>query len=289
MVRIQDLIETEVTNRSGNSRAQSWAQEVENEQKMNLDNQQSPRSAKQIWETFTKEKIMKQDQRLLFTDPLIREGIKIAQVDLEEVQEEEKCWNSAVICKVLGANPPVSIFEGFVKRVWGHFGVVQVSELSMGLIMVRFNDEATRDQVVEVGVVQFDRKLVIVRPWSADLNALNLFWLKWKSRMHHPDSYIILMNLRNSNKFGHTKANCRHDEIVKMKIEKHQHQQTQKKETKEKAASNPQQEWEIPKKTVPVSTTSQPGSPKEMAESSNNSFNLLRDEAYEIEAHYQEV
>ncbi|KAF4387538.1 hypothetical protein F8388_011686 [Cannabis sativa] len=174
MVRIQDLIETEVTNRSGNSRAQSWAQEVENEQKMNLDNQQSPRSAKQIWETFTKEKIMKQDQRLLFTDPLIREGIKIAQVDLEEVQEEEKCWNSAVICKVLGANPPVSIFEGFVKRVWGHFGVVQVSELSMGLIMVRFNDEATRDQVVEVGVVQFDRKLVIVRPWSADLNALNL-------------------------------------------------------------------------------------------------------------------
>uniref|UniRef100_A0A803Q6Q9 Reverse transcriptase domain-containing protein n=1 Tax=Cannabis sativa TaxID=3483 RepID=A0A803Q6Q9_CANSA len=174
MVRSQDILEAEKLSRSGSVRTHSWAEEVEDAMKMNEEKQQTPRYAKQTWEAFTKEKSLNRDQRLLFTKPLIRDGIKIAQVDLEEVQEEEKNWNIAVICKVLGANPPVLIFVGFIKRVWGHLGVVQVSKLSIGMIMVRFNDEATRDQVVEAGIVQFDRKSVIVRPWSADLNALNL-------------------------------------------------------------------------------------------------------------------
>uniref|UniRef100_A0A803PYN0 DUF4283 domain-containing protein n=1 Tax=Cannabis sativa TaxID=3483 RepID=A0A803PYN0_CANSA len=280
MAQYQEILETEFI-RSGSNRSQSCAEEVEDELKLGSDNQQIPRSAKQIWETFTKEKTVNRDQRLLFTEPLIRDGIKIAQVDMEEVQEEEKYWNSIVICKILGANPPVTIFERFVKRIWGHLGVTQVSKLSMGLIMVRFNDEATRDQVVEARVVQFDRKPMIVRPWSANLNAMNLvrtvpLWIRlhdlglqyWgtkslnalvstigkpimvdqhtkdRTRLQYarvlvemeitdaPPRFIPYFNefgqLQDKNvenewlpvkcaqcsKFGHTKANCRHDEIA---------------------------------------------------------------------------
>ncbi|KAF4383466.1 hypothetical protein G4B88_000166 [Cannabis sativa] len=132
MARSQETLDTKF-NRSGSNRAQSWAEEVEDELKLSLDNQQIPRSAKQIWETFTKEKAL----------------------------EEEKSWNSAVICKVLGANPPVTIFEGFVKRIWGHLGVTQNVEYE---------------------------------------------WLPAKCAQ--------------CSKFGHTKANCRHEEIVKQKAEK---------------------------------------------------------------------
>uniref|UniRef100_A0A803QD36 DUF4283 domain-containing protein n=1 Tax=Cannabis sativa TaxID=3483 RepID=A0A803QD36_CANSA len=184
LMKTQDLIVTEENEQSAIYRAKSWAVEVEEELVRTSNVEQSPNSAKKNWESFIRGKTLNRDQRLLFTKPLIRDGIKITQVDLEEVCEEENCWKSAIICKVLGANPPITIFKGFIKRVWGHLGVVQVSKMSMGLIMVWFRDEATRDQVLEVGVVQFDKNPVIIRPWSADVNAMNLIhsvplWIKF--------------------------------------------------------------------------------------------------------------
>ncbi|XP_062115338.1 uncharacterized protein LOC133829622 [Humulus lupulus] len=101
-------------------------------------------------------------------------GQKLAQVDVEEVQIQSANWSSAVVCMVLGANPPIAVFEGFIKRVWGHLGIVQISRMTLGLTLVKFNDEATRDHVLENGVLQFDRKPVIVRPWTADLSAIRL-------------------------------------------------------------------------------------------------------------------
>ncbi|XP_062089269.1 uncharacterized protein LOC133795830 [Humulus lupulus] len=44
----------------------------------------------------------------------------------------------------------------------------------MGLTIVKFNDEATRDFVLENGIVQFDKKPVIVRPWTQDLDTIRL-------------------------------------------------------------------------------------------------------------------
>ncbi|XP_062080239.1 uncharacterized protein LOC133784995 [Humulus lupulus] len=44
----------------------------------------------------------------------------------------------------------------------------------MGLTIVKFNDEATRDFVLESGIVQFDRKPVIVRPWTQELDSIRL-------------------------------------------------------------------------------------------------------------------
>ncbi|XP_062116247.1 uncharacterized protein LOC133830306 [Humulus lupulus] len=38
--------------------------------------------------------------------------------------------------------------------------------------MVKFRDEATRDLVLESGVIHFDRKPVILRPWTTDIDTL---------------------------------------------------------------------------------------------------------------------
>ncbi|XP_062112773.1 uncharacterized protein LOC133823937 [Humulus lupulus] len=44
----------------------------------------------------------------------------------------------------------------------------------MGLTMVKFNDDATRDHVLENGILQFDRKPVIIRPWTTNLSPARL-------------------------------------------------------------------------------------------------------------------
>ncbi|XP_062113307.1 uncharacterized protein LOC133824440 [Humulus lupulus] len=111
-------------------------------------------------------------EKLSFEEPVVREGQRIAQVDLEEIQVEISFWSSAVVCQVLGANPPFAIFEGFIKRIWGKLGIKRIARLNNGFTLVKFRDEVTRDLVLEVGVLHFDRKPVIVKPWSIDLDTL---------------------------------------------------------------------------------------------------------------------
>ncbi|XP_062075575.1 uncharacterized protein LOC133779657 [Humulus lupulus] len=49
-----------------------------------------------------------------------KQGIKI---ELEDIEKEVHFWNSSLVCYVLGANPPLSVLEGFARRVWRTRGV----------------------------------------------------------------------------------------------------------------------------------------------------------------------
>ncbi|XP_062080831.1 uncharacterized protein LOC133785627 [Humulus lupulus] len=131
-------------------------------------------SAQTHRQQFTTSKLSFCDHKLEYAEPLIKDGKKIAQVDIEEVKFQYANWSSAVICMVLGANPPMAVFEGFIKMVWGHLGIAQIARMTMGLTMVKFNDDATRDHVLENGILQFDRKPVIILPWTTDLSAFRM-------------------------------------------------------------------------------------------------------------------
>ncbi|KAM6595932.1 hypothetical protein CsatA_006456 [Cannabis sativa] len=113
----------------------SWAQIVEQEEEIELEQGIYQASAKNHWNS-------------LATEPMIKDGVKIAQVDVDEVKEQAANWSSTMICMVLGANPPHTVFEGFIKRVWGHLEIAQIARMVNDITMVRFNDEATRDQVL---------------------------------------------------------------------------------------------------------------------------------------------
>ncbi|XP_062119031.1 uncharacterized protein LOC133832737 [Humulus lupulus] len=149
--------------------ASSWADKVE------AGDYQS--SAQKHWNQFKSGKLSFSDQKLEYAEPLVKDGKRIALIDEDEVRNQSANWNSAVICMVLGANPPMAVFEGFIKRVWGHLGISQIARMTMGLIMVKFNDEATRSHVLENGCLHFDRKPVIVRPRTTDLSAIRLIRL----------------------------------------------------------------------------------------------------------------
>uniref|UniRef100_A0A803PT08 Uncharacterized protein n=1 Tax=Cannabis sativa TaxID=3483 RepID=A0A803PT08_CANSA len=129
--------------------SKSWAMEVEEETGTKIE-QESPKT-KSPWDNFPKE-TLNRDSKLRYAEPIIKDGYSNCS----------------------GANPPIAVFEGFIKRLWNHLGIVQVARMTMGLVMVKFHDEASRDQVLEEGLIHFDRKPVIVRPWTTDLNAVKL-------------------------------------------------------------------------------------------------------------------
>ncbi|XP_062119067.1 uncharacterized protein LOC133832784 [Humulus lupulus] len=130
-------------------------EDVEEEMTKNAGNFQS--QARDKWSQFRALLPNQGGAKLIFEEPIVEEGQRIAQVDLDEV---------------LGANPPFAVFEGFIKRIWGKLGIERIARLNNGFTLVNFRDEATRDLVLEAGVLHFDRKPVIVKPWSADLDTL---------------------------------------------------------------------------------------------------------------------
>ncbi|XP_060965179.1 uncharacterized protein LOC115720071 [Cannabis sativa] len=121
--------------------------------------------------------------KLHFTPPAKHEGKVIAKLDLTEIEYESEYWKTAMLCVVMGANPPIKVFEGFARRVWGDLGIEKIARMNNGVTLVKFNDEATRDYVLEAGVVHFDNKPVIMRPWTPEVNSMKLIkfvsvWVK---------------------------------------------------------------------------------------------------------------
>ncbi|KAL9237039.1 hypothetical protein vseg_011629 [Gypsophila vaccaria] len=93
----------------------------------------------------------------------------LLQIALEDVQEEIDYWKNAVVCFILGANPPPMVIEGFIRRIWTRYNIDKISFLPNGIFLVRFKDGDMKEQVLKSGHFLFDNKPLIVNDWSAEL------------------------------------------------------------------------------------------------------------------------
>lgn len=106
------------------------------------------------------------------------------KIDFDDIADEVSYWNSAIICYVLGSNPPFDIFSGFVKRVWGRNGLDKVVPIRKDLFQVRFHSVEQRDRVLLAGPFDFDKKPLIMMKWHPDLNVSQIettrapIWIK---------------------------------------------------------------------------------------------------------------
>lgn len=83
---------------------------------------------------------------------------------MEDVKEEIEYWKSAVVCFVLGSNPPLTVIDGYFKRIWGPLGVDKVVQINKDIFMVIFHSIEGRTKAIEGGIQTFDRKQVVVKP-----------------------------------------------------------------------------------------------------------------------------
>ena len=67
-------------------------------------------------------------------------GVKCAKIEPHDVQSEIDYWKSAVLCSVIGANPPLEIIEGFVRRIWQTCEIDKVCFVRKGVYLVRFQN-----------------------------------------------------------------------------------------------------------------------------------------------------
>ncbi|KAJ8424909.1 hypothetical protein Cgig2_001552 [Carnegiea gigantea] len=129
-------------------------------------------------------------------------GVKCAKVDFEDIEEEVNYWHNAVLCCILGANPPLAVIEGYVKRIWKDYAINKVLLVKKGFYLVRFEDYQDTLQVIQKGFFTFDQKPFIVKPWSPKMNINTESISSLPIWVHFPELDIKYWGLNSLSKIG---------------------------------------------------------------------------------------
>ncbi|XP_062076430.1 uncharacterized protein LOC133781463 [Humulus lupulus] len=95
------------------------------------------------------------------------QGRKIGvKIEPEDIADEINFWQPSIVCYVVGANPPVSILDGFVRRLWKE-NVDKVGVLSRGIFIIRFCNLEFRNRVLNGGYLFLGKKPLVMKPWNS--------------------------------------------------------------------------------------------------------------------------
>ncbi|XP_074315321.1 uncharacterized protein LOC141651512 [Silene latifolia] len=102
------------------------------------------------------------------SSPIPNSTPPILQFTADDVKPEIEYWSTAVICYVLGGNPPWNLITEHVKRIWGKYKYDKLSFLPNGVFIVRFPSLECKELVLKQGFPMFDNKPNVVKPWTED-------------------------------------------------------------------------------------------------------------------------
>lgn len=65
-------------------------------------------------------------------------GTTLARITKEDIRSEIEFWTPSIYCQVLGAHPPYTVINGYLRRIWKERGIDRVLRVDKGLFLVRF-------------------------------------------------------------------------------------------------------------------------------------------------------
>ncbi|VFQ64820.1 unnamed protein product [Cuscuta campestris] len=92
-------------------------------------------------------------------------GQSVAKINKDDIIEDLGCWDQSIIVCVLGANPPLEIIDGYVRRIWKMYTIEDVTYLKERQFIVRFSKIEERDEALKRKYYYFDNKPVFTKAW----------------------------------------------------------------------------------------------------------------------------
>lgn len=149
----------------------SWAKKVDQElsSKGTDRGKESQHKVKSILDNFDISKIANAEFKLEYVNPECYNNQMIGEIYLGDISSKIECWQTAVVCYVLGAHPTFAVMNGFIQQMWGKYEINKVAMMKNEIVMVRFDSEKEKLKVLEGGIYHFDDKSVIVKTWSLEM------------------------------------------------------------------------------------------------------------------------
>ncbi|XP_075085157.1 uncharacterized protein LOC142168375 [Nicotiana tabacum] len=121
-------------------------------------------------------KLAMKGMNLQFIEPVTQNGEKIVKLDLEDIEQENDKWSSAIVLYVIGDSPTVGAMERFLSSV-GKFSVKpQIYYHNDDYFVIRFSNLEERDQVPYSDPHTVNNHPMIMKAWSADFNLHDEVW-----------------------------------------------------------------------------------------------------------------
>lgn len=93
----------------------------------------------------------------------------IGAIDVDDLTSETEYWQHFIVCYVLGAHSPFAVLNKYIPRIWGKHGINKVSMMKNGIVMMSFDNEVGKNDVIQGGIYSFDNKPLIVKVWTPDM------------------------------------------------------------------------------------------------------------------------
>jgi len=107
---------------------------------------------------------------LKFIPSLNINGMRCTKIEKSDVVDEITNWNNAVLCTVMGTNPPFEIVKGFLNRIWANFAIDRILYVRKGVFLVRFSNLQDKIHVEKRGFYFFDSKPMLVKGWNPNMD-----------------------------------------------------------------------------------------------------------------------
>ena len=95
---------------------------------------------------------------------------KPIKIDMEDIIDEIHFWESAVVCFVIEANPPLHIIDGYARRIRKDLAIDKIGMVEKGVFLIRFHSQQDRISACEMNGILFDKKPFIVKPWTPSMS-----------------------------------------------------------------------------------------------------------------------
>lgn len=94
---------------------------------------------------------------------------KSIKIDMSDIEDEIKYWETAVVCFVVGSNPPLHIIDEFIRRIWKDLDIDTVGIVDSGVFLVLLKSIEDIYKAYEANGVLFDNKPFIIKPWRPEM------------------------------------------------------------------------------------------------------------------------
>ncbi|CAO2830747.1 unnamed protein product [Amaranthus hypochondriacus] len=88
---------------------------------------------------------------------------------MSDIEDEIKYWETAVVCFVVGSNPPLHIIDEFIRRIWKDLDIDTVGIVDSGVFLVLLKSIEDIYKAYEANGVLFDNKPFIIKPWRPEM------------------------------------------------------------------------------------------------------------------------
>ncbi|XP_070055446.1 uncharacterized protein [Nicotiana tomentosiformis] len=145
---------------------------IENQKPDTINSPNRPlKSEGKIWANILTGKILAaKGMSLTYILPVMIDGERVVQLQVEEIAEETKKWNRALILYVVGDSPSIGAVGRIIATNWNFAAKPKVYYHNDDYFVIQFDNLEDRYALLYSRPYAINSKPVIVKPWSPEFN-----------------------------------------------------------------------------------------------------------------------